>query len=542
MPNHPASLKRILGVPTVWLIGMGVAIGSGIFRTPGEIASRVPSPAAMLLVWVAAAAIVLAQGMVTAELATRFPRAGGEYVYLREAYGRFVAFFFGWSYTVFIIGGGAAAIAVALGDFACRLWGLPGGAWAGPIAAGAVLAVTCVNACGLRIGAGAQNALTVLKCLALVALIVIGLGWGREPIHWFGAPSAPPGEPRASARAETPELIASAPASEPRASARAETPELIASAPASEPRTSARAEPPSVEGIQVEEPHAPESSVPSSPQSLGIPAAFAAIAAFLSALLPALWAYDGTTDSVKMAEEVRDVRRAMPRAIVGATLSLAVLYVLVNYALLRMLPMSEFHDEVSVPGRAMEKLFGQAGRRAMLIAAIVVCLGSLSATVLATIRVTFALARDGLTFRFLGRMSAGQSPVAALFVVCGFSIVLCLIRDFGGVLNIYYFAGCILFGLSYASLLVFRRRDAKRQRDGSTHDAAGARAEIFRCPAGRGIAVFLVTFQLILAANIVSQAPRDAAWACGVLATVGALYLVWKRAATADRGPHNGTV
>ncbi len=555
MPVAPANLKRILGTPTVWLIGMGVAIGSGIFRTPGEIAGGVSSPVIMLIVWIAAGGIVLAQGLVTAELATRFPRAGGEYVYLREAYGEFVAFFFGWAYTVFIIGGGAAAIAVALGDFACRLFEIPAERFGGPIAAGAVLAVTCVNACGLRVGAGAQNALTMLKILALIAIIVIGLGWGREPTHWLG------GDPAASAATET-----NGGFSEPRASARAESAAVQSPDAQSDSRSGAMV------GHSHESGPRAEPTLAGAGESARAEArgSLAAIALFLSALLPALWAYDGTTDSVKMAEEVRDVRRAMPRAIIGATLSLVMLYTLVNVALLRVLPLSELRGEVSAPGAAMRRLFGEAGGRAMLVVAIVVCLGSLSATVLATIRVTFALARDGLTFRFLSRMSAGQSPVAALFVVSGFSIVLCLVRDFSGVLNIYYFAGCILFGLSYASLLVFRRRDAATATDrahdtGRAHDkdrandtdrdvstpsrpaadtprnaatpaghgrsaAEGVTVQaIFRCPAGRAIAVCLLVFQAALAANIARESPTDVGWSCAVLAGVGGLYWVWRR-------------
>ena len=154
---HKHQLQRVLGAPTALLIGMGVAIGSGIFRTPGEVAAKIQTPWLIIAAWILGGLIILMQGMVTAELATRYPTAGGEYVYLREAYGRFVAFFFGWSYTIFVIGGGVATIAAAFGGFSCELFGL-NGKYAGPAAAVAILLVIGINAAGVRAGAASAAA------------------------------------------------------------------------------------------------------------------------------------------------------------------------------------------------------------------------------------------------------------------------------------------------------------------------------------------------------------------------------------------------
>ncbi|MCH7813989.1 MAG: amino acid permease, partial [Planctomycetes bacterium] len=145
-------LKRVLGLPTAFLLALGVAVGSGIFRTPGLVAAALGSGGWILLAWVCGGVVVLMQGMVTAELATRFPQAGGEYVFLRETYGRFMAFFFGWGYTIFIVGGASAAIAAGFGDFACELFGLAG-RWSGAWGAGAIVAVVARNAVGIRAGA-----------------------------------------------------------------------------------------------------------------------------------------------------------------------------------------------------------------------------------------------------------------------------------------------------------------------------------------------------------------------------------------------------
>ncbi len=429
-------LKRLIGAPTALLIGMGVAIGSGIFRTPGEVANHIQTPSMVILIWVVAGVIVLMQSMVTAELATRYPHAGGEYVYLREAYGEFVAFFFGWAYTIFIIGGGAATIALAFGDFGCDLFSLSRN-WSGSVAAGAIITITLVNAIGLRAGAGMQNAMTVMKIIAMMVLIGFGLMYTAESVVEF---------------------------------------------------------------------------VPVTQVMKG-----GLVVAFLSALVPALWPYEGTTDAAKMAEEIKDVHRAIPRALIGSTLLVILIYILVNVALMNVVPLHEMRGMESVPGEAMARIFGPQGRRLMLIIAMVVCLGALSSTVLATVRVTYALARDGLTFRVLAKMSRSQSPVPALIVVACVSVFLVLMRNFSQVLQIYFFASAILFGLSYASLIIFRRRESSFPK------------QVFRCPVGPVLAVLLICIQLAIAVNIAYHQPKDVMYTVLMLITLVCFYFVWKR-------------
>lgn len=429
-PSH--TLRRLVGGPTALLIGMGVAVGSGIFRTPGEVAARLTAPGLILAAWMAGGLIVLMQSMVTAELATRFPRAGGEYVFLREAYGEFAAFFFGWAYSVFSIGVGSAAIAVALGEFAVRLLAVPA-EWAGPIGALAVAAVICVNVLGLRTGANTQNILTTLKVAAIAGLAVVGLARGQETVP-----------------------------------------------------------------LAVAAPDLPTSG------------------AFLTAMLSVLWSYDGTTDSVKLAEEIKDVRRALPRAVIASTLALTALYLLVNVALLRVMPAGEMAGHEAVLGEAMGRLLGPAGRSAMLLLGILVCLGSLSSTVPATIRVTFALARDGLAPRKLAEMSAHQAPVPALMTIGAVIILVTLYRSFAETLSIYFFAMAVLFSLAYASLIVFRIR-------GKTEAA-----EYFRCPAGVAQAVVLIVIHAGIAANIVVESPRSAVETGVLLAGIVVFYGLWK--------------
>ena len=177
-----------------------------------------------------------------------------------------------------------------------------------------------------------------------------------------------------------------------------------------------------------------------------------------------------------------------------------------------------------VPGEAMARLFGPAGRTAMLAVAMLVCLGALSSTVLATIRVTFALARDGLTFRFMARMSRSQAPVPALIVVGAVSVVLVWNREFEQVLGIYFFAAAVLFGLSYASLIVFRLREG------------AIPAHVFRCPAGPIQAGILILCQSALAVYIAWSSPHDAAYSTLMLVGLGVLYVLWKRGFNSGRG------
>jgi len=448
---HRRPLNRIIGGPTALLIGMGVAIGSGIFRNPGDVVAALGNPWLVLAAWLISGIIVLVQGLVTAELATRHPHAGGEYVFLREAYGPFAAFFFGSAYTVFVIGGGLAVIAAALGDFGAEYLGYDEASSpraSGMIAAGAVVAVVLINAMGLRAGAGIQNAMTVAKAAALLVIIGLGIFFGSEPIQ------------------------------------------------------------------------SPDPPLPGADMS--------PFAIFAVVLTLTLWPYQGTTDAVKMAEEIKDVRRALPRAVIGSTLTLIVLYMLINVALMRVVPLRDMAGDSFVPGAAMAKIFGPTGRSVMLLIAMLACLGSMSSTLMATIRVTFALARDGLAINVLARMSRKQSPVPALVMVGVFAMVLVLNRRFQAVLSIYFFVSAILFGMSYASLIVFRFRESAFP------------SGVFRCPAGIAMAVLLILVQVAIAVGIAvadyDRGGRDTMMTTGLLVVLAGMYLLRRKTGVAPPG------
>ncbi|HZY34905.1 MAG TPA: amino acid permease [Rhodanobacter sp.] len=156
------------------LIVVGGVIGGGIFLNPGIVAQRTESGLALLLLWVAAGVLTLIGALCYAELGARRPRAGGTYVYLREAFGPLAGFLFGWTMLLVIYSGSSAAVATIFASYAAALFGLPP-AWALPLTVGALVFVGGINLFGIRLGAQIQNLFALLKLLAVAVLVVCGL-------------------------------------------------------------------------------------------------------------------------------------------------------------------------------------------------------------------------------------------------------------------------------------------------------------------------------------------------------------------------------
>lgn len=452
-PSHsagPAPLKRLVGPFTIVCVGVGGAIGSGIFATPGEAALYIRSPWIILALWVVAGFATFLQSLVMAELATRLPRAGGEYQFLKEAYGDFAGFFFGWAFTIFVVGAGGGTIAAAFGEFAASLFALEGRTPQIALGCGAVASVVILNALGLRAGAVTQNVLTALKVLALLAMAV-----GAMVVAGRVTPI-----------------------------------------------------------LSVVE---PEAAAPLTLQWL------------LVAYLPVFWPYTGATDSAKLAEELRDVQRTMPRALLASAAALTGIYVFFNYALFCALTTSEMAGARSAPALVFAGANLPRLRELILAVSAMICLGSISSVFLANIRVTYALARDGLTFRFLGRMSRAQAPVASLVVGGLLCCVFIANRSFGEILRIYFLGSAALFAMSYASLLVFRRRDRRAGR--------GFPVGVFRVPVAGAIVALLIILEAGIAWSIIhadyTAGRPDSLWTLALLAALAILYGVWRKFAPA---------
>src|SRR6266699_6996458 len=168
--------RRQLGLFDATMIVMGGIVGAGIFANPSEVAHRVHTPFLILGVWTLGGFIAMCGAFIWAELATRLPGTGGQYLYLREAYHPSVAFVYGWGLLLVTQTGGMAAVAVI---FASYFRALTSVIWSdSAIAALVLLALTGINCLGARAGSNVQNILMLLKIGAIAALVMLGFAFG----------------------------------------------------------------------------------------------------------------------------------------------------------------------------------------------------------------------------------------------------------------------------------------------------------------------------------------------------------------------------
>jgi APA family basic amino acid/polyamine antiporter len=197
--GRPLSLRRELGRFDATMVVVGGIIGAGIFINPTLVAQRLPTGGLVLAAWAAGGLIAAAGAFAFAELAALFPKAGGEYVYLREAWHPLIGFLCGWASLLLIQGGGLAAVAITFAQYALRLAGRnPEGAVL-PLAVASVLVVALVNAAGVKPGSRLLNVLVVAKLAALAVLIGAG---------WIFGPGGPATGPAAHAATQGTSLLA----------------------------------------------------------------------------------------------------------------------------------------------------------------------------------------------------------------------------------------------------------------------------------------------------------------------------------------------
>ncbi len=189
---------RRLGLFSGTMAVVGGIIGGGIFRTPATVAERLRSPGLVLLAWVVGGVVALIGAFCFGELGRRHPRAGGGYVYLRESWGRLPAFLYGWTLVLVIATGAIAAVAVTFADYTLALFGLPH-RLSVALAVAAIVLLSGINYIGVRPAAITTNIFTVLKLVALAALIGVGL--------LLAAPSPPSHSPPPHLAAFGPALV-----------------------------------------------------------------------------------------------------------------------------------------------------------------------------------------------------------------------------------------------------------------------------------------------------------------------------------------------
>jgi APA family basic amino acid/polyamine antiporter len=170
-------LRRALGTFDLTMIAVGSTIGSGIFLTPAIISRELPDPVWVLAAWLLGGIMALTGALTFAELGAMMPRAGGVYVYLAETYGRFAGFLYGWAYVLVVNTGGIAALSIACATYLGFFVPLGPGELT-LVALGCIVAITLVNALGVRAGGIFSDLFAVIKLAAMLSLIVLGLSCG----------------------------------------------------------------------------------------------------------------------------------------------------------------------------------------------------------------------------------------------------------------------------------------------------------------------------------------------------------------------------
>jgi APA family basic amino acid/polyamine antiporter len=380
-------------------------IGTGVFLKTAPMAQLVGSPSKVLLAWLAAGFLSLAGALTYAELGAMMPEAGGEYVFLREAYGDLPAFLFGWSSVMLIASGGLAAVSAALASFLASF--VPLSAvftthdfhllgqvvhWRFGIqqvvAVAVILLFSWVNARGIELGNRVQWGATVAK-LGGIAIIVFGAFLLSRSGSWE--------------HLKTPVTAGIAPAG---------------------------------------------------------------MGAFGAAMLAALWAYQGWSNVPMMAGEIEKPERNVPRALIFGMLTVIVVYLITNLAYFYALPFSEvltsnstaYRDALPVAARAAQT-FSSYGAQIVSIAFMISAIGALNGITMMNARVPFAMARDGLFFGPLGNLSATTSvPVNAIWFQGIWACVLALSGTFDQITTSVIFAVWVFTALVGSSLFVLRRK------------------------------------------------------------------------------------
>ncbi len=401
------------------MVVAGSMIGSGVFIVSADIARQVGSAGWLLAVWIASGLLTVAAALAYGELAAMMPEAGGQYVFLREAYSPFWGFLYGWALFLVIQTGTIAAVAVAFSRFLGVLvpaispatWIVP------PIDLSASYAVslstqqfvgilmlvvlTWTNTRGLALTRWIQNVFTSTKTLAVFGLIVVGLIAGANS-----------GAIRANfAAAWTPHGAA------------AITPDL---------------------GL-----------VPSVTAASGL---FGLVVAFCVAQVGSLFSSDAWNNITFAAGEVRDPRRTLAIAMAAGTGLVVTLYVLANVAYVVTLPIAAIQHapDDRVATAALQTIFGSAGASIMAVAIVISTFGCNNGLILAGARVYWAMAKDGLFFRATGRLNRNHVPAVGLVLQCVWASLLVLprtrLRDAGGRLVIDA-AGAPQYGNIYSNLL-----------------------------------------------------------------------------------------
>lgn len=404
------ALLRGLGLLAAISIIVGNVIGTGVFLKARVMTCNVGSAEWVILVWIAAGILSLAGALTYAELSAMKPEAGGEYIFLRDAYGRVWSFLYGWMQIFIAKTGSQAAVAVA---FAIFLNDLLGGALKQVlfetqifgygyeltslqiVAVMMIVIVTTINCASVSVGGQIATFFTVIK-ISLV--IFVGLGAFFLADGSFGNFGT------------------------------------VNSGGA-------------CEGVD-------------NAFKYGA-AGFTFIAGFGAAMLAALWGYDGWNNLTLVAGEVKNPQKNIPLALIGGTVLIIILYVFIHFAYFYVLTPTEIASvsgSSSVAKEVAIRFFGAGVLSLMAAGLMASSLGTLHTSVLTGARVPYAMAKDGIMFDSFGRLSATRVPVVALLVQGVWACLLAISGSFDTLTDYVIFGSWIFYTVVTASVFVFRRK------------------------------------------------------------------------------------
>jgi APA family basic amino acid/polyamine antiporter len=435
----PGGLVARLGLLDSTMIVVGSMIGSGIFIVSSDIARQVGSPGLLLVVWLVTGLMTVIGALSYGELAAAMPNAGGQYVYLREAFGPLWGFLYGWTMLLVIQTGTIAAVGIGMAKFTGVLfpwfsstsWILKLGVipahhfWFGVLgpynvglntqnllAIASIVLLSVVNMRGLRAGTAIQNVFTIAKTGALAGLILFGAFlYTRESARLTNL-----------ANFWRPASL--------------------------------------------------------HPYTVGGQVVFVSTITLVGvAMVGSLFASDAWNNITFLAAEVKNPRKNLPAALALGTLAVTILYLLANVAYLNVLPLEGNANGVSTLERGIQyaaedrvgtavagMMLGNKGAVLMAVAIMISTFGCNNGLILAGARIYYAMARDGLFFRLAGTVNRHHAPAAALGVQCLWACLLCLSGTYSQLLDFLIFAVLLFYMLTISGLIALRIRRPEMER------------------------------------------------------------------------------
>jgi basic amino acid/polyamine antiporter, APA family len=481
---------RGMGLFSATAIVMGSMIGSGIFIVSADMSRTLGSPALLIAAWLVTAAMTIIGALSYGELAAMMPKAGGQYVYLREALGPLWGFLYGWTLFLVIQTGTVAAVGVAFGKFlgvffpsvsqTNWIWHVGSGNiglnTANLVAIVMITLLTLLNTRGIKLGSAVQNVFTSAKVLALAAVVLVGIvshnasalaanfgaGWQN---FWAGASWGVP------------------------------------------------------HPIDI-----------GSFFGLGGGSAVVGVLTVVAVVqVGSLFSSDSWNNVTFTAGEIENPKRNLPLSLAIGTGVVLLLYVLCNFVYLSVLPMAGTAEATTIGGRGiqyalqdrvatavMESAFGSIGAKLMAGAILISTFGCVNGLLLAGARVYYAMSQDGLFFKGVGKLSGNGAPVNSLWVQWAWTCLLCLSGSYGQLLDYVIFAVLIFYILTIVGLFVLRR----------TRPDAPRPYKAFGYPVLPALYIVMATWVSVV---LLRYKPQYT-WPGLILVLIGVpVYLVWKR-------------